>query len=116
MHYCMVLGEGNLRVSPAAYLAALRLAISNLDCRFSQSFRDPRGWRRSYTGREIVAEHYDMLHSRWAAWNVIPGHGNGNRARKRRVAIERANKECRWCGQKTGGDDFCDQSCRQSYY
>jgi hypothetical protein len=115
MKHAITLGEGNIRLSPKAYLNALRMAQNNPNAEFKQSFRDPTGWRgRGYTGREIVAEHFDMLHSRWASWNPAPG--KGNRAAKRRLVIEAKNLECRWCGSKTGGPEFCDVSCRQSHW
>jgi hypothetical protein len=113
MPYCITLGEGELRLSPGAYLAALRKAQENPGSVFAQSFRDPRGWRRCYTGAEIVAEHYEMLHAKWAAWHPAPG--KGNRARKRVQRLRDAVAECKWCGSKTGGGRFCSPECGRAY-
>lgn len=114
---CIGLGEG-VQVSPRQYLLALRAALSASHDKFSQSFRDPRGWMgRSYTGAEIVAQHWEMISDRWAAqWAQVFGYGKGSRASKRAKAIRDRQVECRWCGQKTGGPEFCEASCRRSFY
>lgn len=113
MRHNIVLGEGNIRLSPRAYLLALRTAQANPNAKFKQSFRDPTGWMRSYTGREIVAQHFEMLHDRWASWSPAPG--KGNRAAKRAQVIRDKHRECRWCGSKTGGREFCDVSCCRAH-
>ena len=85
--YCIQLGEG-LRVSPAAYLTALRTAMANPAGKFSQSFNDPRGWCGTYTGAEIVAEWRAMLHTRWADRTMAQHtYGKGSKANKRVQAI-----------------------------
>ena len=97
------------KLSPRAYLAALRLAMANPAASFKHSFCDPSGWMGGHTGTSIVAEWRAMLAERWAAWSA-PG-GKGNRARKRAEAL----KCCKWCGRNVGRD-FCDGECRRSYY
>lgn len=117
MKACIVLGEG-VRVSPAAYLAALKLAMANPDRQFKQSFQDPRGWMGPKTGAEIVQEYRRMIADRWAE-RSMQQHliGNGNAANRRVRAIRDRQAECKWCGQKTGSvrKQFCDVSCARSY-
>lgn len=116
MHYAITLGEGEIRLSPKQYLAALRTAQENPQAKFRHSFRDPRGWLgRSYTGAQIVAEHFDTLRDRWASW--YPERGRGNRALKRLQAILDAKAECKWCGHLTGATNrqFCCHSCASAY-
>lgn len=116
MHFAIVLGEGERRLSPAKYLTALRLAMANPTQRFRHSFRDPTGWLgRSYSGLDIVKEHWDMIAARWASWNANTG--NGNRAKKRAQKIADKHATCKWCGQLTGATvkKFCDASCATSY-
>jgi len=106
--FCIAL-PGGVKMSPRAYLNALRQAMAKPDERFKQSFSDPTGCMGGHTGASIVAEWRMMLANRWAAW-AHPG-GKGNRARKRAEAL----KCCKWCGQQVGRD-FCDGGCRRSYY
>ena len=106
--YCIALSDG-VRLSPRAYLNALRLAMANPTDSFDRSFNDPTGWMGGHTGASIVAEWRAMLIKRWAGWSA-PG-GKGNRARKRAEAL----KCCNWCGRHVGRD-FCDGECRRAYY
>ena len=106
--FCIALPNG-ARLSPRAYLNALRLAMANPTASFKQSFRDPSGWMGGHTGASIVAEWRLMLAERWASWSA-PG-GKGNRARKRAEAL----KCCKWCGRQVGRD-FCDGECHRAYY
>ena len=106
--FCIAL-PGGAKLSPRAYLAALRLAMDNPEASFKQSFCDPTGWMGGHTGASIVAEWRRMLADRWASW-AAPG-GKGNRARKRAEAL----KCCKWCGRNVGRD-FCDGECRKAYY
>lgn len=67
----------------------------------------------------------DMSVTRWLAWfdecltrKVTRGteaQGKGNRAKRRAESIRKANAKCKWCGQLTGGPQFCDRSCFASY-
>ena len=100
---------GGAKLSPRAYLAALRLAMANPNAGFNGSFCDPSGWMGGHTGASIVAEWRAMLADRWASWSAPVG--KGNRARKRAEAL----KCCKWCGRNVGRD-FCDGECRRSYY
>ncbi len=73
--------------------------------------------RDSYTGSAILSEHREMIADRWAAqWSLVLTYGRGNRAAKRARAIAARRAECRWCGTLTGGAEFCDASCRASYF
>ena len=93
MTYCIGLGDG-IRLSPRQYLAALRQAMSAPQDKFKQSFRDPRGWMGgSYTGAEIVRQHWEMIADRWAAqWAQVYPHGKGNRAAKRAAVIRQRQR------------------------
>lgn len=99
-----------MRVTARAYLAALRAAQANPTATFDRSFRG----RWAATGAEIVREHYDMLHKRWAAWGAT---GKGNRAARRAQAIRDMRAACKWCGQPTGAErnEFCSKECAISY-
>ena len=110
--FCVSL-PGGVRLSPRAYLAALRLAMANPLASFRQSFADPTGWMGGHTGASIVAEWRAMLRERWTErfTAVAARTGKGNRARKRAEAL----RCCKWCGQRVGRD-FCDGDCRQAYY
>ena len=117
MRACIVLGEG-VRVSPAAYLAALKLAMDNPTMKFKQSFQDPRGWMGPKTGAEIVQEYRRMIAGRWADRTMAQySYGKGNAAQRRVKVIRDRQAECKWCGQKTGSVSkrFCDSSCARAY-
>ena len=110
--YCIALPNG-ARLSPRAYLNALKLAMANPTANFKHSFNDPSGWMGGHTGASIVREWRAMLAERWASWSIAaPGAvGKGNRSAKRAEAL----KCCKWCGNRVGRD-FCDGECRRAYY
>lgn len=110
MKFCIALSGGR-RVTPAAYLGALRLAQANPSATFNESFRD----RFPASGAEIVAEHFQMLRERWAGWTA--NCGKGNRAARRAQALRDAAAKCHWCGTRTGSTArrFCCSSCARSY-
>ena len=117
MKACIVLGEG-VRVSPAAYLAALKLAMDNPAMKFRQSFQDPRGWMGPKTGAEIVQEYRRMIQERWESRTMAQySYGKGNAANRRVRAIRDRQATCKWCGSKTGSVSkrFCDSSCARAY-
>ncbi len=115
--YCIVLGEG-VRVSPSAYLSALRTAMENPAMKFRQSFQDPRGWLGPKTGAEIVQEYRRMIAERWAE-RTMAQHtiGKGSKAQRRVQHIRNRQAECKGCGSKTGSVSkrFCDVSCARAY-
>ena len=85
--FCIVLGEG-VRVSPAAYLAALKLAQANPTMLFRRAFQDPRGWMGAKTGAEIVQEYKRMLADRWAERTMAQHvYGKGNASNRRSDAL-----------------------------
>lgn len=118
MKACIMLGEG-VQVSPAAYWAALQLALANPNMKkFKQSFQDPKGWMGPKTGSEIVQEYRRMISDRHAqatmAQHVI---GKGSKAQRRVLHYRNLAATCKWCGQKTGSVNkgFCDASCARAY-
>lgn len=109
--YCIALGD-NRRVTPRAYLAALRMAQANLDATFAESFTS--SWIPA-TGAEIVSQWRTMLRAKWAS--QLPTCGKGNRANKRAQAIRDAHATCKWCGSPTGAERtrFCSKECARDY-
>lgn len=116
-NYCIVLGEG-VRVSPKAYLAALRLAMDNPTAKWRESFQDPRGYSGPYTGAEIVRQYRRMIADRWAE-RTMSQHaiGKGSKAQKRVRHFNNLRAKCKWCGQRTGNvaKRFCEASCARAY-
>lgn len=113
-HFCISL-PGGVRVSPRAYLAALRLAMANPTASFKQSFNDPTGWMGGHTGASIVREWQAMLEEKWTA--KLSPEQTAERAfwadqHRRELERERC---CKWCGQQVGRD-FCDGGCYRAYY
>lgn len=110
MRFSITLGDG-VRVSPAAYLSALHIALANPSQSFDRSLND----RWPATGAEIIDQWRRMIRGRWSDWTPSPG--KGNRARRRAEAIADARATCKWCGKPTGSNRkrFCDDSCARSY-
>lgn len=107
-----------MRISPAAYLKALRTAQANPDKQFRQSFQDPRGWMGPKTGAQIVAEYRRMIADRWAERSMSQHKiGKGSKAQRRVLHIKNRQATCKWCGQRTGAavKRFCEASCARAY-
>lgn len=117
MKACITLG-GGVRISPAAYLGALRLAMDNPTVKFNQSFQDPKGWMGPKTGAEIVLEYRRMVRDRHAEqWAAVRMYGKGSKAAKRGQVIMDSKATCKWCGSRieTQAQRFCDIGCAKSY-
>lgn len=106
------------QVTIAQYVAAIKLAKANPAFTFAESLRD----RWSVKGSVIVQQFYaDMVTDHCnRGLAILEDHRSAGYRLLKRIKSGRITRSCKWCGQTftplSIGDDFCDTSCRRSYY